>query len=336
MVTGAGGSIGSELVRQILPFNPEDLILVERGEFNLFRIEGDLRKDDRRGSCHYVLGDVGDRHRMEALLEETHPQAIFHAAAYKHVPLCEGNIRAAFANNVLGTKTMADLAAAFGAEVFVLVSTDKAVNPTNVMGATKRACELYLRKLAAGPEGGITRYLTVRFGNVLDSSGSVLPTFRKQIGDGGPVTVTHPEMTRFFMTIPESCQLILQAAALGRGGDVFVLDMGEPVRILDLARDLIAFLRPEDGDRIAIAFSGLRPGEKLAEELWNGDETPMPTTHPKIFKARIRSKAEMNGQLDWFGVKIPFMTEAAVHRLLAELVPEYLAAGPPSLVTPYG
>jgi FlaA1/EpsC-like NDP-sugar epimerase len=328
MVTGAGGSIGSELCRQILPFKPMSLILVERGEWNLFQIEGELRKDSRGVPFRAVLGDVADRDQMEALLEETHPQAIFHAAAYKHVPLCEANIRAAFENNVLGTKNMSDLAASYGVEVFVLVSTDKAVHPANVMGATKRACELYLRKLATGAEGRITRYLTVRFGNVLDSSGSVIPTFRKQIENGGPVTVTHPEMTRFFMTIPESCQLILQAACLGRGGEVFVLDMGEPVRILDLARDLIALLRPEGEVHIPIAFTGLRPGEKLAEELWNADEAPLPTEHPKILKARISSPAEMNGQLDWFGGKIPFMTEAAAHRLLSELVPEYMAEFP--------
>jgi len=328
MVTGAGGSIGSELCRQIIPFGPMSLILVERGEWNLFRIERELKKDSQGVPFRAVLGDVADRDQMEALLRETHPHAIFHAAAYKHVPLCEGNIRAAFENNILGTKNVADLAATFGVEAFVLVSTDKAVNPANVMGATKRACELYLRKLVTGSEGRITRYLTVRFGNVLDSSGSVIPTFREQIKKGGPVTVTHPEMTRFFMTIPESCQLILQAAALGRGGEVFVLEMGEPVKILDLARDLIALLRPDSEVYIPIAFTGLRPGEKLSEELWNRDEVPVPTEHPKILKARLSSPAEMNGQLDWFGGKIPFMTEATAHHLLSELVPEYTSAAP--------
>lgn len=324
MVTGAGGSIGSELCRQILGFAPLSLLLVERGEWNLFQIEQDIEKNCLGIPFRAILADVADRDQMEALLQETHPDIIFHAAAYKHVPLVEVNSRAAFENNVLGTKHVADLAASFGVEVFLLVSTDKAVKPNNVMGATKRACELYLRKLASGAEGKITRYLTVRFGNVLDSSGSVIPTFREQIANGGPLTVTHPEMTRFFMTIPESCQLILQAAVLGRGGEVFVLDMGEPIKILDLARDLITLSRLVPEVHIPIVFTGLRPGEKLHEELWNQDEVPVPTEHPKILRARISSPSELNGQLDWFGKKIPFMTEASARRLLSELVPEYV------------
>jgi len=323
MVTGAGGSIGSELCRQITTHAPQDLILLERNECSLFQVEQELNKTPKGIPFRPVLGDVTDRDQMEALLRETHPNIIFHAAAYKHVPLVENNIRVAFGNNVLGTKNIADLAAAFGVEAFVLVSTDKAVKPMNAMGATKRACELYLRKLATGSEGRITRYITVRFGNVLDSSGSVIPTFREQIAKGGPVTVTHPEMTRFFMTIPESCQLILQAAVLGRGGEIFVLDMGEPVKILDLARDLITLSRLTPDVHIPITFTGLRPGEKIHEELWNSDEIPVPTEHPKILKARITSSADMNGQLDWFGQKIPFMTESAAQRLLSSLVPSY-------------
>ena len=330
MVTGAGGSIGSELCRQILSFAPMGLILVEREEYNLFQIEQELKKSRRGIPFLPILADVADRDQMEGLLRETHPHAIFHAAAYKHVPLCESNVRAAFDNNVLGTQNVADLAASFGVEVFLLVSTDKAVKPSCVMGATKRACELYLRKLASGPESRITRYLTVRFGNVLDSSGSVIPTFREQIAKGGPVTVTHPEMTRFFMTIPESCQLILQAASLGRGGEVFILDMGQPIRILDLARDLIALTRLAPETHIPISFTGLRPGEKMHEELWNSDEVPVPTAHPKIMKARISSPPEMNGQLDWFGRKIPFMTERDVRKLLTDLVPEYDPSSPPA------
>ena len=240
----------------------------------------------------------------------------------------ECNIRAAFENNVLGTKNVADLAASLGAESFVLVSTDKAVKPANIMGATKRVCELYLRKLAEGPEGKTTRFLTVRFGNVLDSSGSVIPTFREQIARGGPVTVTHPEMTRFFMTIPEACQLILQAAVLGRGGDVFVLDMGEPLKILDIARNLITLYGLTPDVDIAIEFTGLRPGEKLQECLWNGDEAPVPTEHPKILRARFSSPAESNGQWSWFGKKIPYMTESATRDLLAKIVPEYNPSPP--------
>lgn len=332
MVTGAGGSIGSELCRQIMAHTPLGLILVERNECNLFQIEQELHKTCNCIPLLPILGDVTDQHQMEALFRETNPQVIFHAAAYKHVPLVECNIRAAFENNVLGTKNVADLAASFGVEAFVLVSTDKAVKPANAMGATKRACELYLNKLANGPQGKITRYLTVRFGNVLDSSGSVIPTFREQIAKGGPVTVTHPEMTRFFMTIPEACQLILQAAVLGRGGETFILDMGEQIKILDLARNLITLSRVAPKDYIPITITGLRPGEKLHEELWNANESPVPTEHPKILKARILSQADLNGQLDQLSQKIPFMSEAETQKLLFELVPDYT----PSLSYPAG
>jgi FlaA1/EpsC-like NDP-sugar epimerase len=291
LVTGAGGSIGSELCRQILKSDPAMLLLVEQSEFALYEIHQELQSTLREASEKIVplLASVRDADRMGEIFSTWHPDTIYHAAAYKHVPLVEHNPAEGIRNNVLGTLTAARSAAEHGAASFVLISTDKAVRPTNVMGASKRLAEMVLQALAMLP-GSKTKFVMVRFGNVLGSSGSVVPKFRQQIRDGGPLTLTHDEVTRYFMTIPEAAQLVIQAGAMAKGGDVFVLDMGEPVRIGDLARRMVELsgLRVRDDEHpdgdIEIEVTGLRPGEKLYEELLIGDD-PIPTSHPRIMKA---------------------------------------------------
>jgi FlaA1/EpsC-like NDP-sugar epimerase len=280
LVTGAGGSIGSELCRQILSYQPAELILVERSEPQLFLIEQELRDSHPGMTVVPVVGDITHRGRMREVFKRVRPDVVFHAAAHKHVPMMELQPGEAIRNNVFGTALMAELAVEAGVDRFVLISTDKAVNPTNVMGATKRLAELYVQSLSTRKVR--TKFMAVRFGNVLGSSGSVVPTFTRQIATGGPVTVTHPDVTRFFMTIPEAVALVLQASTLGKGGDIFVLDMGKPVRILDLALQMIALSGLTPHEDIEIAFTGLRPGEKLYEELAHGGETVAPTEHPKI------------------------------------------------------
>ncbi len=290
LVTGAGGSIGSELCRQILALAPSTLLLIEQSEFALYAIhqELDSKLADRATVLVPLLASVQDEDRMREIMTTWHPDTVYHAAAYKHVPLVEHNPAAGIKNNVLGTLRTAQAAAESGVADFVLISTDKAVRPTNVMGASKRMAEMALQALAATATG--TKFSMVRFGNVLGSSGSVVPRFRQQIREGGPITLTHPEVTRYFMTIPEAAQLVIQAGAMAKGGDVFVLDMGEPVKIMDLARRMVELsgltVKDEispDGD-IAIEVTGLRPGEKLYEELLIGDN-PKPTLHPRIMKA---------------------------------------------------
>lgn len=299
-MTGAGGSIGSEICRQAMRFCPQRMLLLERAENNLFEIDRELREAWVGADVRPYLADVCDARRLAQVFEAEQPHVVFHCAAHKHVPMMELNPCEAIRNNVFGTKAVADAALAADAQAFVLVSTDKAVNPSSVMGATKRVAELYVQSLnslqlpvascqsvasaslATGNRQLTTRFVAVRFGNVLGSSGSVVPIFQKQVEAGGPVTVTHPEMRRYFMTIPEASQLVMQAGAIGKGGEVFVLDMGEPVRILDLAREVIRRngLRPDDD--IAVRFSGVRPGEKLYEELACDDEQTRPTAHEKI------------------------------------------------------
>ena len=279
LVTGAGGSIGSELCRQIAQLAPRRLILFERSEFNLYHIELELRRDHPDLSLLPVLGDVRDAVLVNRVLGREHPDMIFHAAAYKHVPMLEGQSRAAVMNNVFGTETLAVAADRHGCAVFLLISTDKAVNPSNIMGATKRAAEILCQEMNSRSQ---TRFLTVRFGNVLGSAGSVIPLFKAQIASGGPVTVTHRDITRYFMTIPEACGLILQSSVIGEGGEIFVLDMGEPVRIGYLAEQLILLSGKQPGQDIEIVYTGLRPGEKLYEELFYADETLLETVHPKI------------------------------------------------------
>jgi FlaA1/EpsC-like NDP-sugar epimerase len=284
VVTGAGGSIGAELCRQIARVDPARLVLIEHSESALFNIERELIGERDFSAVATVLGDCGDRAKMSQVFERYRPTVVFHAAAYKHVALLEANPLESVRNNALATKALIDVTVEYGAERFVLVSTDKAANPKNLMGQSKAICEWIVE--AYGQRRKITtRFVAVRFGNVLGSSGSVIPIFRRQIERGGPVTVTHPEMTRYFMTIPEAVSLVVQAGAIGGRGQVYVLDMGEPVKIIDLARNMIRLSGKEPETEIPIAFVGVRPGEKLHEELWTEGETVGPTSHPKILRA---------------------------------------------------
>lgn len=287
VVTGAGGSIGSELCRQIARLGPKRLLLLEQAEGALFEIERELRASFPTVESVPVIADVTDAERVERLFAKERPDVVLHAAAHKHVPMMEKNPGEAVKNNIVGTRTVAEATGRFGAAAFVLISTDKAVNPTSVMGATKRVAELTIQALQRRFVD--TRFVAVRFGNVLGSAGSVIPIFREQILKGGPVTVTHPDMIRYFMTIPEAAQLVVQAGAMGQGGEIFVLDMGEPVKILDLARDMIRLSGLRPGDDIDIAFTGIRPGEKLYEELGTSGESVEKTRHPKIFIGNIKA-----------------------------------------------
>ncbi len=280
MVTGAGGSIGSELCRQIMHFQPRCILLVGKGENSIFNIHEELKARPEPVEIVPIIADIRDDIRLENIFRKLKPQVVFHAAAHKHVPLMEGNVPEAITNNILGTRNVARLSDECAVETFVLVSSDKAVNPTSVMGATKRVAELVVQDLAQRSK---TKYVAVRFGNVLASRGSVIPLWRQQIAAGGPVTITHPEATRYFMLIPEAVQLIMQAGALGSGGEIFVLDMGKPVKILDLANDLIKFSGLRPGEDIEISFIGLRPGEKLYEELLTAEEGLTSTSYEKIF-----------------------------------------------------
>ena len=296
MITGGGCSIGSELCRQIARLNPVELIVVDNGEFALYRIDHELRSEFHDLIFSSVLGDICDSATVEKVVGEYKPDMIFHAAAYKHLPILQTQLREAFKNNVLGTMRLAEAAERHGVGTFVLISTDKAVNPANIMGATKRVAEMYCQNMNARSN---TRYITVRFGNVLNSNGSVVPLFKEQIAKGGPVTVTHPEISRYFMTISEASQLIMQAAVLGSGGEIYVLDMGEPVKITYLAEQLIRLSGKEPGKDIQIVYTGLRPGEKLFEELFHELEPYEQTQHEKIFLAHPRQAdwAELSSEL---------------------------------------
>jgi FlaA1/EpsC-like NDP-sugar epimerase len=328
MVTGAGGSIGSELCRQIARFGPSQLILFELSEFALYQIEQEFRKRHSELPVVCAVGDTRNRARVDQILREYRPEVVFHAAAYKHVPLMEEvNTWEALQNNVFGTYLLASCAMRWGVKEFVLISTDKAVNPVNVMGASKRLAELVCQGLQKS-DG--TRFVMVRFGNVLGSAGSVIPKFRQQIAEGGPVTVTHPEITRYFMSIPEAAQLVLQAGAMGRGGEIFVLDMGEPVRIVDLARQMIRLSGFSESD-IKIDFTGLRPGEKLYEEVLANDEQTLPTPHPQLRIARARPvDADLVPRLlDWLGRQV-LPDDGQVRAELARFIPEYSSARGPA------
>jgi FlaA1/EpsC-like NDP-sugar epimerase len=322
LVTGGGGSIGAELCRQVARLGVARLIIFDQSEYNLYRIEQELREQFPELDLQAALGDCSDPASAHAVVARYRPQHVFHAAAYKHVPLLERQLREAVRNNVLGTRAMAEAAAAGGVESFVLISTDKAVNPLNVLGASKRVAELFCQALAARSP---MRLVTVRFGNVLESAGSVVPLFRDQIARGGPVTVTHPEMERFFMTIPEACQLILQASVLGQGGEIFALDMGQPVRIGYLAEQMIRLAGKQPGTEIAIVFSGLRPGEKLREELFHPQERYVETSHPKIVLAQSRGVdwQALVDNLDRAGQAVAEFDESALADLLHDLVPEF-------------
>ena len=321
LVSGAGGSIGSELCRQIARYRPQRIVLLESNEFSLYTIEQEFVQRFPGVAISAVIGDVKDVQRVRQLFATLQPAVIFHAAAYKHVPLMENdNAWQAVLNNVLGTRVLAEAAIAHGVEKFVLISTDKAVNPTNVMGATKRLAELLCQSLQQ-PTG--TRFVIVRFGNVLGSTGSVIPKFREQIAAGGPVTVTHPEITRFFMSIPEAVQLVMQAGLSSQGGEIVVLDMGEPVKIADLARDMIRLSGFDEND-IKVVFTGLRPGEKLYAEVLAADENSLPTPHPKLRIAKARpALPDLPDQLAPWLARTALPNDAAVREELARWVPEY-------------
>lgn len=321
MVTGAGGSIGSELIRQILGFKPSRIVLVERSEFHLFEITRELSAEDTGTEIVSLIADICDEPRMRAVFEEHRPAVVYHAAAHKHVPLMETNVLEALKNNVFATLTVGRLAADHGASNFVLISTDKAVNPTSIMGASKRMAELVVQGLDRETS---TNFVAVRFGNVLGSAGSVVPIFREQIRKGGPVTVTDPEMTRYFMTIPEASQLVLQAAALGKGGEIFVLDMGEPVKVLELAEDMIRLSGLTPYEDIDIVFSGIRKGEKLFEELEITGEGLERTLHPKIFIGKIArySNDDVTKMLAAFRNAVEQQNEALIRRLFNQFFEE--------------
>jgi len=326
LVTGAGGSIGSELCRQIARFAPRELVLFEISEFALYSIEQEFRDRFPELPVAAVIGDAKSQARVGEVFARHAPQVVFHAAAYKHVPLMEdGNAAEAVANNVVSTVTLARAAEAAGVEKFVLVSTDKAVNPTNVMGASKRLAEMLLQAEQARSR---TEFVIVRFGNVLGSTGSVIPRFREQIARGGPVTVTHPEIQRYFMSIPEAAQLVLQAGLMGKGGEIFVLDMGEPVKIADLAKQLIRLSGFSESD-IRIVYSGLRPGEKLYEELLADAEHTLPTPHPKlrVARARVPENGRLSEEVLAWVAAAPDLRPEAVRARLRAWIPEYAPAG---------
>jgi len=330
LVSGAAGSIGSELVRQIQQFSPQVTILLEMAESPLHDLFLELHNQFPEARFIPVIADVRNRARIEQIFSEMRPDVVYHAAAYKHVPLMESFPNEAIQANVLGTKNMADIAVKYGVQRFVMISTDKAVNPTNIMGASKRIAEIYVqslfRKLSAkNPD--CTKFITTRFGNVLGSNGSVIPYFRKQIAAGGPITVTHPDIIRYFMTIPEACCLVMEASTLGNGGEIFVFDMGKPVKILDLARNMVRLAGYTPEKDIQIVFTGLRPGEKLYEELLNQKETTLPTANEKIMVARVREfefdkvSEEVDQLIQTSQQSKPFTTV----KLMKQLVPEYIS-----------
>lgn len=333
MVTGAGGSIGSEMCRQVARFGPHRMLLVEKSENLLFEVERELRGSFPDLDFVPLIADIADEGRMNSLFSRERPSAVFHAAAHKHVPMMEYNPGEAIKNNVRGTQVIADAAARNGCEKFVMISTDKAVNPTSIMGASKRVAEMYIQGLN---ERAQTHFVTVRFGNVLGSSGSVVPIFKQQIARGGPVTVTHPDMVRFFMTIPEAAQLVLQAASMGKGGEIFVLDMGEPVKIVDLARDLITLSGLKPGEDIEITFSGIRPGEKLYEELSTEGEDISQTAHPKIgiWRNRPVNLEELNAWVTDTLSRANQFSREELRRHIKTIVPEFYVEEPKTVIQP--
>lgn len=321
LVTGAGGSIGSELCRQIAKLSPSRLCLLGKGENSIYEIDRELRLNFPHLDIRAIIADIRDYERIDEIFCDNIPQVVFHAAAHKHVPLMELQPKEAVRNNIFGTKTIAEAADRFGAEVFVMVSTDKAVNPSSVMGATKRMAELVIQSIN---HTSATKFVAVRFGNVLGSRGSVIPLFKKQIAAGGPLTVTHPDMKRYFMTIPEAVQLILQAGSMARGGEVFVLDMGEPVKIVDLAHDLIELSGLIPNEDIEIEYTGIRPGEKLFEELLTAEEGTNATKHEKIFVANIKSVDEIQFRQEITALQQAIHDDEVMH-IIGKMVPLYSA-----------
>lgn len=322
LVTGAAGSIGSEIVRQVIRFNPQKIILLDQAESPLYEMEMELHDNYSKQSYEVVIGDIRNKERLEKVFSTFHPQIVFHAAAYKHVPMMENNPSESILTNVLGTKNLADLSVTYQVEKFVMVSTDKAVNPTNVMGASKRIAEIYTQALT---KKGNTKFITTRFGNVLGSNGSVIPRFRQQLENGGPITITHPDITRFFMTIPEACQLVLEAGVMGKGGEIFVFDMGESVKILDLAKKMIKLSGLVLDKDISITYTGLRPGEKLYEELLADHENTLPTHHKQIMIAKVKEydfetvSAAINELISLFDKQ----DNRSIVKKMKQLVPEF-------------
>lgn len=328
-ITGAAGSIGSELVRQVIQYNPASVILIDQAETGLFDIEHEIYSMETANvSIFPYIADITNRNRISYIFQEHKPEIVFHAAAYKHVPMMESNPAEAITCNILGTKVLSDMAVEYKVEKFVMISTDKAVNPTNVMGCSKRIAEIYVQSLnneVRSTAGQSTSFVTTRFGNVLGSNGSVIPSFKRQIEHGGPLKVTHPEITRYFMTIPEACQLVLEAGAMGNGGEIFLFDMGQSVKIYDLAKKMILLSGLEPGKDIEIVFTGLREGEKLYEELLNNKENTLPTHHEKIMIARVQEYPyqEINRYVDLFNELVEDRNELKMVALMKELVPEY-------------
>jgi len=327
LITGAAGSIGSEIVRQVAAFNPYKLILVDQAETPLHDMRLELQEKWRDIDAETIVADISNSSRMDAVFREYAPQYIFHAAAYKHVPMMEDNVSESIQTNVLGTRILADLAVKYHAETFVMISTDKAVNPTNVMGCSKRIAEIYVQSLAKKIEkdgNHSVKFITTRFGNVLGSNGSVIPRFRKQISQGGPVTVTHPEILRYFMTIPEACSLVLEAGGMGHGGEIYLFNMGKPIKILDLARRMIYLSGRKN---IRIEFTGLRHGEKLYEELLNNKEITRPTYHEKIMVANVREYPyrKVCDRVDQLIVCSYSYNSMEIVSVMKELVPEFIS-----------
>ncbi len=332
MVTGAAGSIGSEIARQVLSFYPAKVILLDQAETPLYELEQELFEKFRHNkeilnAFEIVVADIRNVNKLRRVFEKYRPHVVYHAAAYKHVPLMEQNPSAAVATNVLGTKILADTAMEYETERFVMVSTDKAVNPTNVMGASKRIAEIYVQSLNYSESNQNSKFITTRFGNVLGSNGSVIPHFKKQIAEGGPVTVTHPDITRYFMTIPEACQLVLEAGNMGNGGEIYLFDMGQPVKIVDLAKKMVKLSGLQLGKDIQIEFIGLRPGEKIQEELLNDTENTSPTHHPQITIARIKP-FEFMVVSEVIGELISLLAtedKEAIVRKMKQIVPEFIS-----------
>jgi len=326
LVTGAAGSIGSEMVRQVAAYNPQELILIDQAETPMHDIRLMMKRQYGEIKAFTIVADIANKERMREIFSEHKPEYVFHAAAYKHVPMMEDNPSESIQNNVEGTRIIANLSVEFGAKKFVMISTDKAVNPTNVMGCSKRICEIYVQSLDRAIKEGLvkgnTQFVTTRFGNVLGSNGSVIPLFKEQIKNGGPITVTHPDIIRFFMLIPEACKLVLEAGTMGNGGEIFVFDMGKPVKIVDLAKRMIRLSRAEN---IEIKFTGLRDGEKLYEEVLNEEETTLPTFHPKIKIAKVREYeyALINNQIDHLVQDSFTCTDMEIVGEMKKIVPEF-------------
>ncbi|MGZ4054306.1 MAG: polysaccharide biosynthesis protein [Bacteroidia bacterium] len=324
LVSGAAGSIGSEIVRQVIRFNPKKIILLDQAESPLYEMEMELFDKYKQQSYEIVMGDIRNKERMENVFKTFQPQIVFHSAAYKHVPMMENNPSESVFTNVFGSKNLADLSVQYKVEKFVMISTDKAVNPTNVMGASKRIAEIYTQSLG---KNSSTKFITTRFGNVLGSNGSVIPRFRQQIENGGPITITHPDITRFFMTIPEACQLVLEAGAMGKGGEIFIFDMGKSVKIVDLAKKMIKLSGLTLDKDIRIEYTGLRPGEKLFEELLADHENTLPTHHKQIMIAKVKEYdfALVSSAITELINLFDKQDNTAIVRKMKELVPEFIS-----------